>query len=73
MSAPARNTEAPDVDPRGTAGERIQTPYLAAEDEFEITLRPRRLDEFVGQTQLKEQLAVAIEASNCLLYTSRCV
>jgi len=43
--------------------ERIQTPYLAAEDEFELTLRPRRLDEFVGQRQLREQLAVAIEAA----------
>jgi Holliday junction DNA helicase RuvB len=43
--------------------ERIQTPYLAAEDEFERTLRPRRLEEFVGQAQLKEQLAVAIEAA----------
>ena len=43
--------------------ERIQTPYLAAEDEFERSLRPRRLEEFVGQSQLKEQLAVAIEAA----------
>src|SRR6202035_4484696 len=43
--------------------ERIQTPYLAAEDDFELTLRPRRLEEFVGQTQLKEQLAVSIEAA----------
>jgi Holliday junction DNA helicase RuvB len=43
--------------------ERIQTPYLAAEDDFELTLRPRRLDEFVGQVQLKEQLAVSIEAA----------
>jgi Holliday junction DNA helicase RuvB len=43
--------------------ERIQTPYLAPEDEFERTLRPRRLDEFVGQSQLKEQLSVAIEAA----------
>jgi len=43
--------------------ERIQTPYLADEDDFEVTLRPRRLDEFVGQTQLKAQLAVAIEAA----------
>jgi Holliday junction DNA helicase RuvB len=41
----------------------IQTPYLAAEDEFELTLRPRRLEEFVGQAQLKEQLAVSIEAA----------
>jgi Holliday junction DNA helicase RuvB len=44
--------------------ERIQTPYLADEDDFEVTLRPRRLDEFVGQTTLKEQLAVAIEAAS---------
>jgi holliday junction DNA helicase RuvB len=44
-------------------GERIQTPYLAAEDDYEVTLRPRRLHEFVGQTQVKEQLSVAIEAA----------
>jgi Holliday junction DNA helicase RuvB len=44
--------------------ERIQTPYLAAEDDFELTLRPRRLEEFVGQAQLKEQLAVSIEAAS---------
>jgi Holliday junction DNA helicase RuvB len=46
------------------SGERIQTPYLAVEDEYELTLRPQRLDEFVGQLQLKEQLSVAIEAAN---------
>src|ERR1039458_2361565 len=44
--------------------ERIQTPYLAEEDDFELTLRPRRLDEFIGQVQLKEQLAIAIEAAS---------
>jgi Holliday junction DNA helicase RuvB len=44
--------------------ERIQTPYLAAEDDFELTLRPRRLAEFVGQSQLKAQLEVAIEAAS---------
>ncbi len=45
--------------------ERIQTPDLAdvAEDELERTLRPRRLDEFVGQPGLKEQLRVAVEAA----------
>jgi Holliday junction DNA helicase RuvB len=43
--------------------DRIQTPYLAPEDDFELTLRPRRLEEFVGQAQLKEQLAVSIEAA----------
>ena len=42
---------------------RIQTPYLVAEDELDRSLRPRDLDEFVGQASLREQLAVAIEAS----------
>ncbi|MGI8557648.1 MAG: Holliday junction branch migration DNA helicase RuvB [Solirubrobacteraceae bacterium] len=42
---------------------RIQTPYLLEEDELDRSLRPRRLDEFVGQAQLKEQLAIAIEAA----------
>jgi Holliday junction DNA helicase RuvB len=41
---------------------RIQTPYLVAEDELDRSLRPRRLEEFVGQQSLREQLAVAIEA-----------
>ncbi|MDQ3740705.1 MAG: AAA family ATPase, partial [Actinomycetota bacterium] len=43
---------------------RIQTPALAEEDdELEVTLRPRQLDEFVGQEALKEQLAVSIAAA----------
>ena len=42
---------------------RIQTPYLLAEDELDRSLRPRRLEAFVGQQKLREQLAVAIEAS----------
>jgi holliday junction DNA helicase RuvB len=33
------------------------------EDELERSLRPRRLDEFVGQERIKEQLAVALEAT----------
>jgi Holliday junction DNA helicase RuvB len=43
---------------------RIQTPYLLAEDELDRSLRPRRLEEFVGQESLREQLAVAIEAAS---------
>ncbi|MEA2370118.1 MAG: holliday junction helicase RuvB [Solirubrobacteraceae bacterium] len=46
-----------------TEAARIQTPYLVEEDDFDRSLRPRRLDEFVGQPQLKEQLAVAIAAA----------
>ena len=43
--------------------ERIQTPYLVAEDELDRSLRPRVLDDFVGQAVLREQLTVAIEAA----------
>ena len=42
---------------------RIQTPVLTPEDDFDRSLRPRRLGDFVGQAALKEQLAVAIEAA----------
>jgi Holliday junction DNA helicase RuvB len=43
--------------------DRIQTPALQVEDELDISLRPRRLDEFVGQEPLKAQLGVAIQAA----------
>jgi Holliday junction DNA helicase RuvB len=33
------------------------------EEELERSLRPRRLDEFVGQERVKEQLAIALEAA----------
>jgi holliday junction DNA helicase RuvB len=46
-----------------TEAARIQTPYLVPEDELDRSLRPRRLQDFVGQEQLREQLAVAIEAA----------
>src|SRR6202034_2226815 len=42
---------------------RIQTPYLTPEDELDRSLRPRSLEEFVGQSTLREQLSVAIEAA----------
>jgi Holliday junction DNA helicase RuvB len=42
---------------------RIQTPYLTPEDELDRSLRPRRLEDFVGQRALREQLQVAIEAA----------
>ena len=39
-------------------------PVVAEEDqELEQTLRPRRLDEFVGQERVKEQLAIALTAA----------
>ena len=33
------------------------------EDELERSLRPRRLDDFVGQERIKEQLAIALQAA----------
>ena len=43
--------------------ERIQTPKMREDDEAEASLRPRRLDEFVGQQELKAQLEVSIKAA----------
>jgi Holliday junction DNA helicase RuvB len=44
--------------------ERIQTPdVLVEDDELDRSLRPRRLEEFIGQAALKEQLAVSLEAA----------
>ena len=44
--------------------ERITTAVLAPdEEELDGSLRPRSLDEFVGQERVKEQLAVALEAA----------
>lgn len=33
------------------------------EDDEEVTLRPRRLDDFVGQAQVKERLRISVEAA----------
>jgi Holliday junction DNA helicase RuvB len=44
-------------------GPRIQTPGALAEDDLEPTLRPRRLEEFVGQETLRRQLHVSIQAA----------
>jgi len=43
---------------------RIQSPDVLAEDDLERTLRPRALDEFIGQDALKAQLAVSLEAAS---------
>ena len=44
---------------------RIQSPEVVGgqDDELDVTLRPRALEEFVGQEALKEQLAVSIAAA----------
>ena len=41
----------------------LATEALAEEEPFEIGLRPRRMDEFVGQHALKERLAILVEAA----------
>jgi holliday junction DNA helicase RuvB len=44
--------------------ERIHDPApLPAEDDLDRSLRPKRLEDFVGQEQIKEQLAVFIQAA----------
>jgi holliday junction DNA helicase RuvB len=44
--------------------DRVQTAHTREEDELDTSLRPRRLDEFVGQEALKEQLAVSVQAAS---------
>jgi Holliday junction DNA helicase RuvB len=49
---------------RTPGAERVQAPEsTTVDDELERTLRPRRLDDFVGQPAVKDQLAVFIEAA----------
>ena len=44
--------------------ERIVEPEYAAEDaDFEYSLRPKRLNEFIGQEKIKENLKIFIEAA----------
>jgi Holliday junction DNA helicase RuvB len=51
-----------EVTPLGPA--RIQSPGALPEDDVERSLRPRRLEEFVGQEAVKSQLAVSLEAAS---------
>jgi Holliday junction DNA helicase RuvB len=53
----------PGIDRIDPAAERLQTPHPRADDDVEATLRPRSLEEFVGQEALKDQLGVAIAAA----------
>jgi len=43
--------------------ERIITPTSLNEEKEDITIRPNRLDDFIGQAALKESLKIFIEAS----------
>ena len=49
---------------RTPGAERIQAPEaVLAEDDLDRSLRPKRLEDFVGQPAVKEQLGVFIEAA----------
>ena len=49
---------------RTPGAERLHDPVvLPAEDDLDRSLRPRRLEDFVGQERVKEQLGVFIEAA----------
>jgi holliday junction DNA helicase RuvB len=48
---------------RTPGADRIQSPHPHPDEDPDATLRPRRLEEFIGQEQLKEQLAVSIAAA----------
>jgi Holliday junction DNA helicase RuvB len=43
---------------------RIQAPEALPDEELDRSLRPRRLEDFVGQEALKDQLAVSIAAAS---------
>ena len=43
--------------------DRLVAPVRAAEDTLEASLRPKRLSEFVGQKQARENLSIFIEAA----------
>jgi holliday junction DNA helicase RuvB len=42
---------------------RLQDPELLPDDDLDRSLRPRRLEDFVGQEMVKDQLAVSIAAA----------
>lgn len=41
----------------------VNSSYMPAEDEYDTSLRPHRLDEYIGQEKVKENLKVYIEAA----------
>src|SRR5436305_2451414 len=45
------------------ASARVQDPVELPEDELDRSLRPRRLEDFIGQEALKDQLSVSIAAA----------
>ena len=56
MAAPKSKPVPPDPS-------RLVAPQLREEDELESSLRPKRLAEFVGQAQARENLSVFVSAA----------
>src|SRR5688572_9347771 len=48
---------------RSPGADRIQSPHERPDEDVDATLRPRLLEEFIGQEALKEQLGVSIAAA----------
>ncbi len=47
----------------GEAERLVSAVVLEGDAQFELKLRPHRLNEFIGQSKVKEQLAIALEAA----------
>ncbi|MGI8632482.1 MAG: Holliday junction branch migration DNA helicase RuvB [Solirubrobacterales bacterium] len=60
MSEPIRT---PGIDDEAEAAEVRDSAPLGGEEEVERSLRPRRLEDFVGQPRLTEQLSIFMEAA----------
>src|SRR3954468_10818793 len=61
--AAARGASPPGPEGRVTELQFMAPAVRPEEDELERSLRPKSLDEFVGQERVKEQLAIALEAT----------
>ena len=48
--------------------DRLLSPKTSAEDRYDRALRPKSLNDYIGQKTVKDQMGIFIEA--CLLYTS---
>jgi Holliday junction DNA helicase RuvB len=48
---------------RTPGADRLQTPHERPEEDVDATLRPRALEEFVGQEAVKDQLGISIQAA----------
>ena len=59
-----RQSQVPrDKSVKGMMEDRIVAARAQDEDAAELSLRPRRLDEYIGQTKVKENLRILLEAA----------